>query len=182
MGLERSAAIVFRNLSTYLTPSSTYLEARFGALQSAADIFGVCSYEVEQVARAWAAVGVGSQDVVGDLHILAGESSPSSCDLGDQETLGLSFRYNPTGCDHEITTGDSITIGYRVNGGVAVTESLLLTSSLEEGEVLNYTFQTPADLSQAGRHNIDFFISYGSDTYADNDTIRGYELKKTHCH
>jgi Zn-dependent metalloprotease len=181
LGFERTAAIAFRNLTTYLTPSSNYLEARFGALQSASDIFGSCSYEVEQVAKAWAAVGVGSSDVVGDLHMVSATSAQSSCDLGDMEELEVTFRYNPTGCDHSIDAGEVLTLGYRINGGAAVTEALMLQGELKEGDFVNYVFQTGADLSAQGEYDINFFVSYGGDSYAANDTLRGYELKKPYA-
>ena len=59
LGLDTAAQIAYRNLSTYLTPTSNYEDARFFGIQSAIDLFGACSYEVEQTTRAWYAVGVG---------------------------------------------------------------------------------------------------------------------------
>ena len=59
IGFEASDAIAFRNLTVYLTPSSQFADARFYAIESATDLFGVCSFEVEQTANAWYAVGVG---------------------------------------------------------------------------------------------------------------------------
>jgi Zn-dependent metalloprotease len=56
---EASSAIAFRNLTVYLTPSSQFDDARFFAIESAVDLFGVCTFEVEQTANAWYAVGVG---------------------------------------------------------------------------------------------------------------------------
>ena len=59
IGIESSEAIAFRNLTVYLTPGSDYEDARFYAIESAIDLFGVCTEEVEQTANAWYAVGVG---------------------------------------------------------------------------------------------------------------------------
>ncbi len=60
IGQQKAAKIAFRNLTNYLTNSSNYLEARFYSIQSAIDLYGVCSPEVKSVTEAWYAVGVGS--------------------------------------------------------------------------------------------------------------------------
>jgi Zn-dependent metalloprotease/chitodextrinase len=59
IGLNKANAIAFRNLTVYLTPSSTFADARAGAIQSAIDLYGACSDEVIQTTNAWYAVGVG---------------------------------------------------------------------------------------------------------------------------
>jgi len=66
IGRTQAAAIAYRNLTVYLTPSSTYLDARNGTLEAAEDLFGECSFEQNQTAAAWDAVGVysaGSDDI-----------------------------------------------------------------------------------------------------------------------
>lgn len=60
IGMEKAANIVYRNLTVYLTPTSQYTDARKGAIQSAIDLYGVNSNEVQQVKAAWCAVGVGT--------------------------------------------------------------------------------------------------------------------------
>lgn len=59
LGLDKAAAIAYRTLTTYLTSSSTYADARTYSLQSASDLYGATSNEVTQTANAWDAVGVG---------------------------------------------------------------------------------------------------------------------------
>ena len=59
IGLDKAAAIAYRTLTTYLTSSSTYADARTYSLQSAADLYGAGSAEVTQTTNAWNAVGVG---------------------------------------------------------------------------------------------------------------------------
>ena len=63
LGLTRAEKISFRNLTVYLTPSSNYSDARFYAIQSATDLYGGCSDEVQEVTNAWYAVGVGQEYV-----------------------------------------------------------------------------------------------------------------------
>ncbi|MEM9022537.1 MAG: M4 family metallopeptidase, partial [Bacteroidota bacterium] len=59
IGMDKAADIAYRNLTTYLTSTSGFFDARFYSIQSALDLFGACSPEVEATTRAWHAVGVG---------------------------------------------------------------------------------------------------------------------------
>ena len=59
IGLDKAAQIAYRTLTTYLTSTSTYANARTYSLQAAADLYGVGSAEVTQTTNAWNAVGVG---------------------------------------------------------------------------------------------------------------------------
>jgi Zn-dependent metalloprotease/PKD repeat protein len=59
LGSLKAARIAFRNNTVYLTPNSDYSDARFYAIQSAIDLYGVCSPEVMSTTNAWHAVGVG---------------------------------------------------------------------------------------------------------------------------
>ncbi len=59
IGIDKAAAIAFRNLTVYLTPSSQYADARTYSIQSATDLYGACSNEVKIVTDAWYAVGIG---------------------------------------------------------------------------------------------------------------------------
>jgi gliding motility-associated-like protein len=61
IGIKKAQQIAFRNLTSYLTPSSNYKEARYYAIQSAADLYGECSDEVIATTNAWYAVGVGPE-------------------------------------------------------------------------------------------------------------------------
>lgn len=70
IGSVNAANIAYRNLTTYLSPSSNYEAAKSGAIQAAEDLFGPCSFEVFQTARAWQAVGLYTSDVLGyDIDI-----------------------------------------------------------------------------------------------------------------
>ncbi len=59
VGLDKAAQIAYRTLTTYLTSTSTYANARTYSLQAAADLYGAGSAEVTQTTNAWNAVGVG---------------------------------------------------------------------------------------------------------------------------
>ncbi|MFQ5446023.1 MAG: M4 family metallopeptidase [Saprospiraceae bacterium] len=65
IGAASAALIAYRNLTVYLGAVSDYNDAKNGAIQAAADLFGTCSNEVLQCARAWNAVGVYATDDIG---------------------------------------------------------------------------------------------------------------------
>lgn len=67
LGLDLASHIAYRNLTEYLGENSDYADARDGAIQSAIDMAGECSWEVEQVTNAWGAVGVGVKYLTVDL-------------------------------------------------------------------------------------------------------------------
>jgi bacillolysin len=60
IGMTKAAAIAFRTLTIYLTPSSNYAACKTASLQSATDLYGAGSPEVTQVNNAWIAVGLGT--------------------------------------------------------------------------------------------------------------------------
>ncbi|MFH2140929.1 MAG: PKD domain-containing protein, partial [Bacteroidota bacterium] len=61
IGIDKAAAISYRMLAVYMTNTSQYSDARTFAIQSAIDLYGSCSTEVESVTNAMYAVGLGSQ-------------------------------------------------------------------------------------------------------------------------
>lgn len=65
IGMDKAAAIAYRNLSVYLSPTSDYDDARFYSIVSAIDLFGNCSPELAATVKAWYAVGVGPDYVAG---------------------------------------------------------------------------------------------------------------------
>ncbi len=60
IGTTDASAIAYRTLAYYLTPSSNYSSARFYSIQSAIDLFGNNSPQMNQTQDAWYAVGVGT--------------------------------------------------------------------------------------------------------------------------
>jgi Zn-dependent metalloprotease len=58
IGRANAAAIFYRALTVYLTPSSNFHSARVATLQAAADLFGASSSQYSSVAQTWTAVGV----------------------------------------------------------------------------------------------------------------------------
>ncbi len=85
IGIDKAAQITYRNLTVYTQAGSTYVGAAVGSTTAAEDIFGVGSYEAEQVKRAWCAVGMPAN--------YCGQYS-TSCSVRD--SLALVALYNST--------------------------------------------------------------------------------------
>lgn len=86
IGIVKAQAIAYRNLTVYLGRSSDFQEARFYSIQSAVDLYGACSPEVESVTKAWYAVGVGS-DYFNGVRAAFASTDSVSC----QAPLNVSF-------------------------------------------------------------------------------------------
>jgi bacillolysin len=60
VGVEKSLKIFGRALTTYMTPTTTFAQARDACIKAASDLYGATSTEVKTVKAAWTAVGVES--------------------------------------------------------------------------------------------------------------------------
>lgn len=99
LGLDDAGAIAFRNLTVYLTPSSEFADARFYAIQSAIDLFGACTPEVETTTNAWYAVGVGVPyvpNVVANFSapVVVSCSAPFTVDFTNESVNASTFEWS----------------------------------------------------------------------------------------
>lgn len=136
VGITNAANIAFRNLTVYLTNSSDFSDARFYAIQSAVDLFGGCTPEVEATTNAWYAVGVG---VIYSPVTIAAFSTPTTsfCQAPSTVTFtnnsqnGVSYLWtfgdgttstqqSPT---HTYTNYGQYTVTLSVNGGACGNDS-----------------------------------------------------------
>lgn len=150
IGMTKAAEVAFRNLTVYLTVTSQYDDARFFAIQSAVDLFGNCSFEVEQVTNAWYAVGVGPAYVAGvisdfdapsltscaipfnvNFNNLSANGTTYFWDFGDGNTSTLN---NPT---HTYTMNGNYTVQLIADGGLCGIDTIVRTSYI--------AINTPAD-------------------------------------
>lgn len=58
IGIDNAAKIAYRSLTTHLFNNAQYIDAMRASVTAAKELFGECSNEVQQTARAWFAVGV----------------------------------------------------------------------------------------------------------------------------
>lgn len=105
LGYEKAAKIAYRNLSVYLTSSSTYTDARKYSIIAAEDLYGTCSKEVQAVTEAWFICGVGT--AYDSSYVNADFAADTlACSLGDTlHFKNLSSNYNS--CRWYFGDGDS---------------------------------------------------------------------------
>jgi Zn-dependent metalloprotease len=61
VGMEKSLKIFGRALTTYMTPKTTFAQARDATIKAATDLYGATSPEVQKVKDSWTAVGVNTK-------------------------------------------------------------------------------------------------------------------------
>ncbi|MEZ5013490.1 MAG: PKD domain-containing protein [Chitinophagales bacterium] len=102
------------------------------------------------------------------------------CTLSDDD-IGVQSVYNPaSGCGLEFENVSikvrnygflpqfDVQVNYQIEGGAIVTETV--PGLLDVGEVVDYTFATPADLTALGDHELVTWTSLPLDTIYSNDT------------
>lgn len=170
IGRDNAAKIAYRNLTVYLGKNSRYIDAREGAICAAEDLFGMCSAEVFETAKAWYAVGVGDPIADNDVRLISVTVPISKCGLTASENISFLFRNR--GCT-TLSGGDTIFATYRLDTLTIATDTILLPSPMLPGDSLYWTSTKPADFSAVGLHVIDGWINHHGDTLNFNDTIKG---------
>ena len=178
LGLDTAGFIAYRNLAYYLTPSSNYFDARQGSIESAVDLYGSCSVPVNEVIKAWHAVGIGETTITEDFEALEGTAFNSGCDLSATEVLDMNFRYNNNGCNSTLVAGDSIALSYSLNG-IVNTEYYLMSTVPQFGDSLSFTFSKTADFSTAGLYDLKYWVGFATDNFVYNDSLIGIEVINT---
>ncbi len=94
-------------------------------------------------------------------------SPKTSCLLGTEETVSMSFTY--LGCE-PTQINDSVRLGYSINSSDTVYEYKVLNQQMNYGDTLTYTFLTKADCSQVGNNTVQVFTANTLDTLRSNNT------------
>ncbi len=92
IGMAKAAQIVYRAETEYLTPNSTYYDARRFFTQAAIDLFGAGSVEARQTANAWFAVGV-NDPATAPTNLRAMTSSDTQINLTWQDNSTTETNY-----------------------------------------------------------------------------------------
>ncbi|MBN2813710.1 MAG: T9SS type A sorting domain-containing protein, partial [Bacteroidales bacterium] len=92
-----------------------------------------------------------------------------NCGFGKHEFPVVTVRNYGT---DSITAGQKIAVTYVMNGGLPVSDTLVLEKTLYSGKTIDFTFDKgPLDLSLKGIYNFDVSTTYGGDTVVTNDAI-----------
>lgn len=141
IGITDAQAIAFRTLTVYLTPSSTYNDAKYYSIVSAIDLFGACTPQVEATTNAMYAVGLGSAyvpTVIADFTapVTSGCVTPFTVNFQNTSSNASSFIWdfgdgntstlvNPS---HTYNTYGNFNVTLNANGGACGTDSTLKSS------------------------------------------------------
>jgi len=93
IGVDKASAIAFRSLTVYLPASSDFQDARYFSARAAADLYGECSQEVENVLKAWYAVGIGDDGIKANFIATntSSCSAPFSVEFKNQSDVYKTF-------------------------------------------------------------------------------------------
>lgn len=109
-----------------------------------------------------------------DVGLVEITSPSTSCNLTASENIGVQLSFY--GCD-SLAAGDSIALGYRINGGTAINDTLVLSSSFYPEDTIAFNFSSTADFSSPGTYTIESWTAFDVDTMNNNDMVSGYEVK-----
>jgi Zn-dependent metalloprotease len=106
IGIKKAEDIAYRNLTTYITASSSsnYEDAREGSLMAAEDLYGAGSPEYLAVDNAWYAVGIGDNPIPTcagntDLSDVSGTVTDGSGSSNYSNNTDCTWRINPNGAN-----------------------------------------------------------------------------------
>ncbi|MDA3866564.1 MAG: GEVED domain-containing protein [Salinivirgaceae bacterium] len=90
--------------------------------------------------------------------------SPSENELGEGIPVTITIR------NYGTESQENFTVGYRINGGTAVTE--VVTETLEAAATLQHTFATTADFPVIGNtYELEVYTALGGDENTENDML-----------
>ncbi|OFX23501.1 MAG: hypothetical protein A2033_16110 [Bacteroidetes bacterium GWA2_31_9] len=182
IGIDKAEAIAFRTLTVYLTNTSNYVDARFYTIQSAIDLYGGCSTEVETVTNAFYAVGVGGLYVPQTLSdfssaLTAFCKPPANVAFTNNSINGTTFLWNfgdgntssemnPT---HSYSAYGNFNVQLIADGGVCGIDTLIIPAFVSvdnSNQCVQFMTQSGSatDTSCSGK----LFDSGGSANYQDN--------------
>jgi len=78
--------------------------------------------------------------------------------------------------NHGVFTEDTIPVGYKVNNGTAVVDTIFF--ALSGGASINHTFQKTFDMSAAGNYRIDVWHDLANDQNPLNDSVVNYNIAR----
>lgn len=161
IGMQKAAEIAYITERDYLTPNSTYADARIASIEAASSIYCANSPEVIAVTNAWYAVNVGEvystiqNDIA--LQTITGVSSIS---CGENITPVLKLK------NQGLNPITSISISYTIDGGTAINQ----TWSENLGPCAETTYSIPISGLSRGKHIMSITSTISNDEKSENNT------------
>jgi hypothetical protein len=92
----------------------------------------------------------------------------SSCELGTAEKVEVRIRNYGT---DSLLIGDKIKVYYKIDGGMMIKDSVILSSPFRSGYTKSFLFKNAEDFSDERDYTIKSYADFGGDTLPQNDTI-----------
>ncbi|MGE0089791.1 MAG: T9SS type A sorting domain-containing protein [Bacteroidales bacterium] len=100
----------------------------------------------------------------------------SQCELTNAEQITIGVINNSS---DTLLTGETISTGYKLNGGTLVTESFNLTDSLYPDDVVEYTFTQTANMQANQLHSLKLFAELANiDVFVDDTLTTTVDVQK----
>ncbi len=173
IGMDTAQKIAYRTLTTYLTPTSQYIDWYFGSIEAANDLYGSCSGISKEVAKAWYAAGVGYPLSTTEVFMLDITSPATACGLNNV-SVGLNLYY--AGCDSALSPGKKIVMAYKMDSNPLVYDTLTLSAPWNGGDTLHYIFSNTANVSSLGAHTLNCYSKLGTITPIFTDSVVNYHF------
>lgn len=132
ISIAKAEKIAFRLESVYLTSSSTYANARTGAISAATDLYGAGSPEVIATTNAWYAVGVGAA--------YSGGSSDTTAPTAPTALAASGTTSSSTNLSWTASTDNVGVTGYDIYQGTTLKGSSTTTSFVVTGLTASTTY------------------------------------------
>lgn len=184
IGWVKAGEVAFRNLTVYLTASSDYNDARFFGIQSAIDLYGPCTPEVDAVTSAWYAVGVGTPYVNAVIADFAASpnsfcEAPATVNFANLSTNGTSFEWDfgdgstssqasPT---HTYTSLGAYTVTLITDGGSCGRDTTVFAQyvDIDTANACQVTLNPNGNSTQTACNGILFDTGGPNGNYGDNE-------------
>ncbi len=161
IGMQKAAEIAYIAERDYLTPNSTYADAREATIEAASSIYCANSPEVIAVTNAWFAVNVGDQYTsISDDIALQTITGTNTISCGSVINAVLNMK------NQGLNPISAISISYTIDGGV--TTNLNWTGNLNPCN--NTTFPLTINGLSRGKHILEVTSTIVNDGKLENNT------------
>lgn len=168
IGIVKSSQIAYYAERDYLTPNSTYFDARYATIEVAKSLYCSASTEVAAVTNAWFSVNIGPSFVTA-LNDVGLDSIPSNnsinCGITSVSPI-ISFKNLGT---NTITT---VNISYNIDGGA--TTNLVWTGSLTTCSTGTQQITVNTAALSVGTHILNFTTTVTGDSVVSNNSKSTY--------
>lgn len=168
IGMVKSVQIAYFAERDYLTPNSTYFDARDATIAVAGSLYCGSGPEVLAVTNAWFAVNIGTsfQAYTNEINLKdVSSNNSSSCNV---TSVSPTITFENLGTN-PIT---SVNISYTIDGGAATNATW--TGNLSTCSLGTYQINVNTASLSVGRHIISFTTTISGDVIASNNTKATY--------